>query len=177
MTTKRIVYRRSDGVVEVVNPALPRMIELMAEGKTEDEAISIIQANAFARLLERGFGPPEAAEVMEAATIPETQPGDREFRDALEKPGAGPPVVNMPKARIIHSRKINTARAKAVTVLQARADEATLESRTVDATKAAGDKTAIEGLNLVTIATQIAGAANPTALSAIWPTELLEFRS
>ncbi len=176
MTTKRIVFRRSDGVVEIINPALNRVAELMAGGKTEDEAIAIIQANAFSKLPDRGFGLPEDFEVMEASAIPQSQPGDREFRDALEKPGIGPPVVNMTKARSIHARKISAAWAKAVTVLQRRVDEATLEDRTADITKAANDKAAVGGLDLTTISTQIAGAANPTALSAIWPTELQEFK-
>lgn len=101
MTTKRIVYRRSDGVVEVVNPAPQRMAELMAEGKTEDEALAVIQANAERHLPDRGFGPMEDPEVMEASQIPYHPKENRIFRDALEKPGMGPPIVNMSKAREI----------------------------------------------------------------------------
>ncbi|MCH8196467.1 MAG: hypothetical protein IH904_00150 [Proteobacteria bacterium] len=132
---------------------------------TEEEAIAVIQAKDV---------PNNATnvEVMEQSLIPVS----REFRDAWEKPGAGSPIVNMPKARSIHAKKVRAARDEAVTTLQRRADEATLESRTADATQAANDKVAAEGLNLTTIAGQIAGAANPAALSAIWPIELRDFK-
>ena len=162
---KVIVYSRPDGGVSVVNPSPRHLAELVAGGMTEDEAIASVQAKDVP-------GDATNIEVMEQALIPVS----REFRNAWEKLVAGPLTVNMPKARIVHARKISAARAKAVTVLQRRADEATLEGRAVDATKAANDKAAVEGLNLATIAGQIAGSANPTALSAAWPTELQEFK-
>lgn len=161
MTTKRIVYSRPDGGVSIVVPAP----EMVARFDTEAEALAAIQAKDV---------PADATnvEIMDLNQIPVS----REFRDAWEKPGAGVPVVNMPKARVLHAKKITAARIKAITMLQRRADEATLEGRTADATKAANDRAAVEGLNLTTIATQIAATANPTALSAIWPAELQEFK-
>ena len=162
---KVIAYQRPGGGVSIVNPAPRRIAELIAAGATEDEAVAVVQAKSV---------PIDATNiaVMDRALIP----ASREFRAAWEKPGVGAPTINMPKARTIQARKINAARAKAVTVLQRRADEATLEGRTADVTKAANDKAAIEGLNLATIAAQIAGAPNPMALSAVWPNELQEFR-
>ncbi len=164
MTTKRIVYSRPDGGVSVVSPAPRYIAELVTEGMTEDEAIAIVQAKDV---------PLNAAniEVMEQTLIP-----SREFRDAWEKLALGPPTINMPKARAIQAGKIAVAKTKAVVVLQRRTDQATAEGRTADAITAADDKTAIEGLNLTTIAIQISGASNPTALSAIWPVELQEFK-
>lgn len=97
------------------------------------------------------------------------------FKDAWEDDGVEI-LINMSKARVIHIKEISAARTEAVSVLQRRADEAAFEGRTADATKAANDRAAVEGLSPTIIATQIAGAANPTALSAIWPAELQEFR-
>ncbi len=160
MTTKCIVYRRSDVVVEIVNPARPRMAELMGEGKTEDQAIAIIQANALDRLQKRGFGPPEDLEILEAASIPQSQPGDREFRNALEKPGMGVPVVNMLKAREIHAERITTAkRLKARDLI-----EREMMGENVLAEKAA--------LRAIDVQTQIAAAPKPTVLKVVWPVNL-----
>lgn len=164
MTTKRIVYTRPDGGVSVVTPDPNYIAGLMAQGMTEEEAVADVRA----RDVPVGS---TNVEVMEAASLP-----GREFRNAWEKLGAGPPTVNMPKAKKIHAGKITRTKEQAVTALQTRADKATLEGRTADAAKAANDKAAVEGLNLTTTAAQIAGAANPTALSAIWPVELREFR-
>lgn len=168
MTTKRIVYRRSDGVVEIVNPTQRRMAQLMAGGETEDEAVAIIQANALSKMAERGFGPVGDVEVMEAANIPESQPGDRLFRNALEKPGLGPPIVNMPKARAIHAVRMARARADESARLGLAEAEARLQGNTTEADKAVADKVAVDGLDLATLATQIAAAANPVALQAVW---------
>lgn len=162
---KVIAYQRPDGGVSIVNPTPQRIAELIASGMTEDEAVADTQAKDV---------PADASniEVMDRSLIP----ASREFRDAWEKSSVGPPTINMSKARVIHARKVIAARAKAVTVLQRRADEASLEGRTADATQAANDKAAVEGLNLTTIAAQISGAADPTALSTIWPAKLQEFR-
>ena len=171
MTTKRIVFRRSDGVVEIVNPNQFRMAELMAEGKTEDQALVVIQTNAFSKLSERGFGPAEDAEIMEAADIPQTQ-GSREFRNALEKPGMGVPVVNMTKAREIHADKIAVAQANEIARLKVEERKERLKANTVKADQHAADLIALEALDLNPLAIQIANAATPQALSAIWPAKV-----
>jgi len=160
-----IVYTRPDGGVSIVNLSPSAIAKRVAGGMTEDQAFAAIQAKSV---------PSDASniEVTDQALIPVS----REYRDAWEKPVASPIIINMPKARMIHSGNISAAKADAITTLGRGADEATLEGRTADATKAANDKAAVEGLNLTTIAAQIAGAANPTALSAIWPAELQEFK-
>lgn len=161
---KVIVYRRPGGGVNVVNPAPKHIADLMAGGITEDEALAVLQAKAV---------PPGSTniKIMEQALLP-----SREFRDAWEKIGLGPISIDMPKARIIHTGKINRAKNIAVIKLQQRADKAALEGRATDATQASNDKAAVEGLDLTAIATLVANAQNPAALSAIWPVELQEFR-
>ena len=162
---KVIVYSRPDGGVSVCNPAPQRLKELMDGGMTEDEAIAVIQLKSV---------PSNAAniEVMEQSLIP----GSREFRNAWEKPGAGPPTINMPKARGIHAEHIATARTTALVVLEKRENHERLKGNTAAADKAASDRTAVAGINLTAEANRISGAANPTALSAIWPAALDGFR-
>ena len=162
MTTKRVVYRRSDGVVEVINPNRSRMAELMAEGegRTEDEALAIITARCFSQLPERGFGPPEDAEVMEAVDIPGHRVGDREFRNALVKPGPGAPTLDMSKARLIHAARIYTMRLS-------RARE--LIEREFLGESVAVEKAALRAQN---VQPQIDAAASPKALSGVWPAGL-----
>lgn len=169
MTTKRVIYRRSDGIVEVVVPGLQRMSELMTAGNSEDEAIAIIQSGALAGLAERGFGPAEDVEVMDEAQIPQTRVGDRAFRNALEKPGLGPPIVNITKAREIHAERVASALLFESRRLEDQEATARIAGRTADADKAASDAIAIGAVSLANLATQIAAAPNPTALSAIWP--------
>jgi hypothetical protein len=164
MTTKRIVYRRSDGVVEIVNPAPKRMAELMSFGLSEDDALVLIRMNAFSHLPDRGFGPAEDWEVMEATDIPQSQPKDREFRNALEKPGMGVPIVNMTKARVIHSDRITGAkRALARDLL-----EREMEGEDINTEKAQ--------LRAINVQGQINSATTPATLKAIWPTVLDRFR-
>ncbi len=148
------------------------MAELMAGGKTEDEAIAIIQANAFDHLPDRGFGPPEDAEVMEASAIPQSQPGDREFRNALEKPGLGPPVINMSKARDIHAGRIASAQIAEIARLKVEERKERLKGNTAQANQHAADITALEAPNLGALATQIAAATTPQGLKAIWPVKV-----
>lgn len=160
MTTKRIVYKRSDGIVEVVCPAPARMRDLAAKGNTEDEAIAIIQINALEKLPERGYGPAENVEVMEKAQIPQTKQGDRAFRNALEKPGMGPPIVNMPKARDIQTKRINEAK---------RISARDLIEREMMGEDIATEKAALRAMNMLQA---INAAQTPEALSVIWPAGL-----
>lgn len=172
MTTKRIVYRRSDGVVEVVNPSTRRMGELMDEGMTEDEALAVIQASAFSRLPDRGFGPAEDAEVMEAAAIPQTLPGNRVFRNALEKPGLGPPVVNMSKARIIKTDLIRRERDKRLAVEDIELMKAEEGGNPGEATRIRAKKQALRDIP-ATVQPDLNAITTPEDLEAYepaWPT-------
>lgn len=178
MTTKRIVYRRSDGVVEIVNPDLGYMADLMTdnpdagyEGVTEDEALAIIQTHAASKLPERGFGPMEDAEILEASQIPQTQPGDRAFRGALEKPGSGAPVVNIPKARITHMDRIRAARDKELGVIDTALALAE-DQIPPDAAEAARLRVLRQTLRDIPQNFDLSGATTPEALDALWPSEL-----
>lgn len=169
MTTKRIVYRRSDGVVEVVVPGLQRMNQLTGFGLSEDEALDIVRTNALAGFAEQGFGLAQDVEIMEEALISQTRVGDRDFRNALEKPGLGPPTVNMPKAREIHADRIALTQATEIARLKIEERKERLKGNTAQADSHAATITALEALDLNVLATQIANAPNLTALSAIWP--------
>lgn len=172
MTTKRIVFRRSDGIVEIVVPGLRYMAKLMAEGKTEDEAVETIRDHAFSKLSERGLGPPLDAEIVEASQIPETKSGDRQFRDALEKPGLGLPSVNMIKARTIQAGRISNAHAAEIARLKIEERKERLDNNTTQADAHAATIIALEALDLNVLATQVANAANVAALKAIWPAQV-----
>lgn len=164
MTTKRIVYTRPDGGVSVACPAPRRIDDLLAGGATEAEALAVIQAKSV---------PSDAVdvEIVELATIPT----DRWFRNAWTRPiGGGSIEVDMPKAREIQAQKIQAARRKAIGRLQSEEDKARLVGKSAGANQHAADRAALETMNLTAIAASIAGAANPTALKAIWPSGLLQ---
>ncbi len=164
MTEKRIVWQRPDGGVSVTVPAPNYMAELMASGMTEAEALAVVQAKSVP-------GDATNIEIMEAATLP-----GREFRNAWEKPGAGVPAINMAKARDIHAEHIGRARERAGPALDREVAQQRLKGNTAAADALAVKATAARGLDLATIATQIGNAPNPTALAAIWPPELTDYR-
>ncbi|KKL75151.1 hypothetical protein LCGC14_2057750 [marine sediment metagenome] len=159
MTTKRIIYTRSDGSVSVVGPA-PEFVANF-DG-TEAEAIAFIQAKDV---------PADAVdvEIVEQATIPT----DRWFRDAWTRPvGGGSINIDMPRAREIQAERIQVARQRAIRYFQDEEDMARLTGRAPKADQHAADRASLEAMNLTAVATRVAGAANPTALKAIWPVKL-----
>lgn len=93
----------------------------------------------------------------------------REFRGAWEKPAGAPIAVNMPKAREIHAIRMAQAKTTETARLVLAEVKLRLLGKTTEADQAATDKAAVDGLNLTTLAAQMAVAPNPTALSAIWP--------
>ena len=154
----KIVYTRPDGGVTVVGPAP----EFVATFPTEVEALAVIQAEDV---------PVDAAdvEVVDRSTIPT----DRWFRDAWTRPvGGGLIGVDMAKARVIQAGKIQGARRSQINRLLIDEDRARLEGRTVAANQHAADRASLGGMDLAAVAASIAGAANPTALKAIWPAGL-----
>ncbi len=109
------------------------------------------------------------AEIVERSVLP----SDRWFRDAWRWPvGGGSVEVDMQKAREIHTAKIQRARELKLNVLQGKEDRARLDGRITDADQHAADRAALETMNLSAVAASIAGAANPTALKAVWPVGL-----
>ncbi len=75
----------------------------------------------------------------------------------------------MPKARDIHADRMGVAHAAEIARLKIEERRERLKGNTSQADAHAATVTALEALNLNALATQIANAPNPTALSAIWP--------
>lgn len=150
---KVIVYSRPDGGVSIVNPT-PNFLK---QFQTVEQALVAIQAKDV---------PSDATniEVMEQTLIP-----SREFRNAWQKPSRGPPVIDMPKAREIHCKRLAAALLVAPRSLETLETEARIAGRAFDADKAASDAVAIHAIRLSDLATQIAAASNATALMAVWP--------
>ncbi len=157
MTTKRVVYTKPGGTVSVLQPMDEAIDKRIAEGMTEDEAIADIQAKDVPL---GGFN----AIVIEFALLP-----DRIYRDAWSRVGPSLPTVAMPKARTIHSGRISKNIGREIARLKLSEQAAALDGRTADAANDLATRTGIESLNLAIIATQIANAATPNALKAIWP--------
>ncbi len=177
---KCIVFSRVDGGVSIIHPNSRRLTDLMTSGLSETEALALIQSKA---LLEARKRPetmpavPSNAEVMERSDIPGFDAATgvlhhHVFRDALEKPTSGRPVINMPKAREIQAANIQDARRTEIDRLQREEATAQFAGRTADAGQHAADRVALETMDFAGWAARIAGAANPTALKAAWPAGL-----
>ncbi len=78
----------------------------------------------------------------------------------------------MPKARNIHAERMGAAQAAEIARLKVEERKERLKSNTAKADAHAATITALEALDLNVLATQIAAAPNPTALSAIWPADV-----
>lgn len=159
MTTKVIVYRRSDGIVEIVNPAPKFMAELINSGLSETEALQVVSDNANDHMTDRGFGPMEDVEIFERELITQIGSPGRVFRDALEKPGLGLPAVNMAKARVIQTQLIQSAKERKARNLI----EQEMLGKNITA-----DKAILRAINKTA---QIAAAQTPADLENLWPSE------
>ena len=155
---KVIAYSRPDGGVSICTPAPQRIAELMADGMTEAAAIAVIQAKDV---------PADASniEVMDGTLIPST----RQFRDAWTKPAVGAPVVDMPKARIMHMDRIRQARNQKLTGLD-------IDYQIADDNDNAPKKAAVtqerRELRDLPANTDLDQFSTPETLDAFWPTEL-----
>jgi len=116
MTTKRIIYTRPDGGVSIIVPAPSFIAGLMAEGKTEDEAVAIVHGKDV---------PADAVnpQTVEAASLP----SDREFRNAWEKPGANI-TISLAKAKTTAQRFIAALVRQEIGFLQDRRTQAEIEN-------------------------------------------------
>ena len=155
MTTKRIIYTRGDNGVSVIVPAPIYIAQLMAGGNTEDQAIAIVQEKNV---------PSDAADITVVAAVL----SDRTFRNAWRQI-AGVISVDMPTARDIHAERMGAAHAAEIARLKINERKERLKSNIAQANSHAATVVALEALDLNVLATQIAAAPNPTALSAIWP--------
>ena len=78
-------------------------------------------------------------------------------------------VVDMPAARGIHADHMANAQVAEIARLRVEERKERLKGNTTQADTHAATVVALEALDLNALATQIAAAPNPTALSAIWP--------
>ncbi len=81
-------------------------------------------------------------------------------------------VVNMPKAREVHAGRIAVAQVAKIARLKVKERRGHLQGNTAQADSHAATVTVLEALDLNALATRIANAPNPTALLAIWPTDV-----
>jgi len=165
MTTKRIIYTRPGGGVSVVTPSPNRIAQLVSEGMTEAEAIDVVKAKSV-----------PAGSINVVVTEAASLLTDRTFRNAWVRAGPGLPVVDMPKARGIHSARIAQAKVLAIGAFAKAEETATLASDSAAAADALANLTAAQGLDVALTASQIAAAATPAALKALWPAELKDFK-
>ena len=153
----RVVYTRPGGPVSIINPAP----EFVARFQTEMEALNALVADV-------PLGASNV-EIIDKVALP----NDRWFREAwVQLPGGGPIEIDMPKARVIQAEKIQAARRPEIDRLRNEEDKARLQGQTANANQHAADRASLEAMNFAAVAASIAGAANPTALKAIWPVGL-----
>ncbi len=88
----------------------------------------------------------------------------------------GHPKVIMTKARQIQVDKIANAKIIKSGQLETLERQERVRGKAIEANQHAASKVIVDAINIEALATQIAGAVNPLALSAIWPTELQEFK-
>lgn len=155
---KRIIFNRQDSGVSVVVPA-PQFV---ARFDTEAKALQAIIAKDI----------PSDALNVETVNVDDI-PSDRTFRDAWTRmPGGRTIGIDMKKAREIHAQRIAATQGSRLVTLKLDEHAAQLAGRTTDAVAFAAKRAALESLDLSAHGARIANAANPTALSAVWPVEL-----
>lgn len=157
---KIIVFTINDGRT-ALTPASPIVVDrLVAGDMTEQEAVDAIKDNAVKSAIERGDGPITNIKIVNDADVPEVDyvagtHGD--FRDALENIGAGPPTVNMDKARSIQEERVAIAKLQKAQTLLVRETA----GENITAEKAA--------LRAIDVRSEIAAAQTPDELRAVWP--------
>ena len=152
---KIIVYDTADGRLNIRGA---RTAKFLAKFDGDDAA-------AVQDILDNRM-PPDAlnVQVLDNPTFP----SNRTYRNAWEVSGMNI-KVNMPKAREIHAKHIAVGQTAGIARLKVEERNERLKSNTTQADSHAADLVALEALDLNVLATQIAAAPNPTALSAIWP--------
>ena len=157
---KIAVFSFPSGRTGVLHASPRKMAELIAGGLTEEAAMQF--------LVDKDV----QADATDVAIVDETSlPSTREFRNAWETV-SGAIEVNMPKARDIHGERMAVAHANEIAVLKVEERKERLKGNTAKADAHAATGTALEALDLNVLATRIGNANNPTALSAIWPSDV-----
>ncbi len=157
---KVIVFTRPGGAISVVNMA-PQHIQDVFDGD-EDSAIAAERAKP-------SVVPSDATDVT---VIDEGQiPTDRWFRNAWMQSGSTV-SVDLLKARKIQASHIAHALGLEIAKLKLSEQQARLEGKPNNATADKATRTALEVLDVDTLATQIANVGNANALKAIWPAQV-----
>lgn len=142
-----IIHTRPDGGVTETSPAPGVSIETVLANDIPADAIDVT--------------------VVDSATLPKS------FRNAWRQSG-GVVNIDMPLAREIHAGRMGTAHAAEIALLKVAERKERLKSNTTKADAHAATIVALEALDLNVLATRIAAAPNPAALSAIWPVDVSE---
>jgi len=198
MTTKRIVSTRPDGGLYITLPTTwalgvmtgaggaiePGRIESqiaskVARGIAPQAARTFVEALVFGGLTEdEAIAAIQATDVPADGANPEVRdesefPASAVFSDAWQRPNVGDPIsVNMPRARDIHTERMAAALDGEIVQLRISERRERLKGNPSQANQHAADRTVLEALNLGALATQIANAATPEALNAIWPAKV-----
>ncbi len=161
---KIVIFNNPDGTITVRVPVqnpLPESDAARRSGETEDEHF------------ERLVSGPNRKGGSRVAVIEDTDLpiGHSDFKAARRWDGVKV-TVDMPTAREIHAESIAVVQAAEIARLKIEERSERLKSNTTQADSHAATITALEALDLNVLATQIAAAPNPTALSAIWPADV-----
>ena len=157
MTTKRIVFTQPNGNLSIVVPAS----EFMEQFDSEYAALVALQATAV---------PVDALNVhiVEASVIPESNPGDRYFRNSLTDVG-GVITVDMPKARVIHMDRIRLVRN---VELERESGSQFRQPPEIEAIFTPAHQAKLQELRDIPQTFDLERFPNPQSLKAAWPTEL-----
>ncbi len=174
---KRIVYSRPGGAVEFLIPTSLEEVQRFVsigllpppDGKLAAQAKEITEDQAMQLLADKDV-PFNALNVVivDMTDLPSKADG---FFNAWQLSG-GAVSINMPKAREIHAGRIARAHVKEIAHLKVEERKERLKSNTTKADAHAATTTALEALDLNVLATQIASAPNPAALSEVWPAQV-----
>jgi len=136
------------------------------------DIVEITPAPDAAEIIDTKWLPADAATVSSIREIAEVElPSDTMFKDAWVDDGADI-IVDMDKARAIHSGHILQARTDDLARLSLREAALRLQGDAIGANQAVADKAKVDELDLIALATQMAKASDPTTLNAIWPSVL-----
>lgn len=100
---KHITYMQDNGVIAIIVPAYNDRVRPVSESEND------LLARVIAKAVPSGV----PYKVINASAGPK----DRVFRDAWVQDSAGKPIVDMPKARIIHMDRIRLVRDVVLTEL------------------------------------------------------------
>ena len=155
---KRIIFEHPDGTIEVTEARGPNR-----HGQTEDQYLAQVAAITKAKT------PWLSDAIHKGNRDPSEFPSDRFLRPAWRDNG-GPAIdIDMPAARKFHADQILHARDFALAELTHREEEDRAHGDSAAAAQKAGLITAMKAVNINALGTQIAAAASPQALQAIWP--------